>query len=60
MNQLRYNPHGKTPADQLQPAMKYTEIAKTPQEFMKKLNNAKVTPATPAEMKQGIAAHIKF
>lgn len=35
----------------------WREYADTPQEFMSKLNSAKMTMATPEEMKRGVVAH---
>jgi hypothetical protein len=41
----------------MQRAISWKDYANSPQEFMAKLNKAKMTLATPEEMKKGIAAH---
>lgn len=54
-----FNINGKTPAQMLQPAMKYTDIAATPQEFMKKLDKAEFTPVKDTKRPE-VVAIVKF
>ena len=49
----------KSQSQHIQPAMKYTEIAATPEGFMSRLNAATTTPRKPSDPR-GVVAHITF